>query len=54
MKIAKEKQKRAAAEVELKTVREELMALDMKCSQKDKVIFCVTVIVVVLVIGRFM
>ena len=54
MKIAKEKQKRAAAEVQLKIVREELMALDMKCSQKDKVIFCVTVIVVVLVIGRFM
>ena len=54
MKIAKEKQKRVAAEVELKTVREELMALDMKCSQKDKVIFCVTVIVVALVMGRFM
>lgn len=54
MKIAKEKQKRATAEVELKTVREELMAVEMKCSHKDKVIFCVSVIVVLLVIVRIM
>lgn len=54
MKIAKEKQKRAATEVQLKTVREELMALELKCSRKDKVVLCVAVMVIVLVIARFM
>ena len=54
MKIAREKQKRAAAEVQLKTVREELMTLELKCSRKDKVVLCVVAMVIVLVMARFM
>ena len=54
MKIAKEKQKRVVTEDQLKTVREELMALELKCSWKDKIVLCVAVMVIVLVIARFL
>ena len=43
MNMGKEKQKRAVAKDQLKTVRDELMALELKCSHKDKIVLYVAV-----------
>ena len=38
--------------MELKTVRAKLMALELKCSRKDKVISCLTLVMMALIIVR--
>jgi len=35
-------------------MREELMALELKCSRKDKVALCLTIVVMALIITRLM